>query len=270
MTTHGIDLIDKDNTGRMLLGLFEHVTNTGCTHTDKHLNEVGAGDSKERNFRLTSNSLGQQCLTSTWRANHQYALRNLPSQFLELARITQKVDQLGDILLGLLYTGNIGKSDLNLVLAEHARLALTEGHSTTASTATLHLAHEEYPDTDQQQHGEPGDEYLHQYSLLFRRLGVHGNAAIKQVSDKTRIIWRVGYKSLTIVHKTTNASALDIYPLHSSLLNVSNKLRVFKWLAGWSFCSKVVENRHQNDGNNHPENDVFCYIVQCNSRLQIN
>ena len=42
MTAHCIDLIDKDNTGRLLLGLLEHITHTRCADTDKHLDEIRA------------------------------------------------------------------------------------------------------------------------------------------------------------------------------------------------------------------------------------
>ena len=37
--SHGVDLIDKDDTWRFFIGLFEEVTNLGGTGTDKHLNK---------------------------------------------------------------------------------------------------------------------------------------------------------------------------------------------------------------------------------------
>ena len=40
VTTDRIDFIDKDNAGRLFLGLFEHVAHAGSAHADKHFDEV--------------------------------------------------------------------------------------------------------------------------------------------------------------------------------------------------------------------------------------
>ena len=45
----GIDLVDEDDRGRVLLGLLEQVADSGGADTDEHLDEVGAGDGVERN-----------------------------------------------------------------------------------------------------------------------------------------------------------------------------------------------------------------------------
>ncbi len=61
----GIDLVDEDNAGRLLLGLVEHVAHTGGAHADEHLDEVRTGDREEGDFRLAGDGLGQQGLTGT-------------------------------------------------------------------------------------------------------------------------------------------------------------------------------------------------------------
>src|SRR5690606_36661722 len=65
MATDGIDLVNENDAGRMLLGLLEHVAHAARTHTHKHLDEVGTGNGEERHLGLTRNGLGQQCLTGT-------------------------------------------------------------------------------------------------------------------------------------------------------------------------------------------------------------
>ena len=40
VTTDGVDLVDENNTGSLLLGLVEHVANTRCAYTDEHFHEV--------------------------------------------------------------------------------------------------------------------------------------------------------------------------------------------------------------------------------------
>ena len=40
-TSHGIDLVDKDDAGGFFLGLAEEIPYPGCSDADKHLDEVG-------------------------------------------------------------------------------------------------------------------------------------------------------------------------------------------------------------------------------------
>ena len=48
LTSYRIDLIDKDDAGRVLLGLLEQISDTGCADADEHFDEVGTADGKER------------------------------------------------------------------------------------------------------------------------------------------------------------------------------------------------------------------------------
>ena len=95
----------------MLLGLLEHVTDTCSTHADEHLDEVRTGDREERYLCLSGNRLRQQGLAGTRRADHQHALGNTATEFLELGRVAQELDQFEHFLLGLVATGDIGKGD---------------------------------------------------------------------------------------------------------------------------------------------------------------
>jgi hypothetical protein len=40
MAAHGVDLVNENNAGRVLLALFEEVADAACAHADEHLNEV--------------------------------------------------------------------------------------------------------------------------------------------------------------------------------------------------------------------------------------
>ena len=121
-----VDLVDEDNAGRVLLGLVEHIAYPRGTDANEHFHEVRTGNGKKWHLGLAGNCLGEQGLAGTRRTDHQHAAGNLAAQALELARVTQELDQLGDLLLGLLDAGHIGEGDLDLVLAQHARLALAE------------------------------------------------------------------------------------------------------------------------------------------------
>ena len=168
LAAYGVDFIDKDDARCRFLRLFEHVTNTGCTHTDEHFYEVRTGDSKERNFRFACNCFRQQRFTGTRRTYHQDAFRDLTAEFLEAARLTQILNQFSNFFFCFVAARNVSKGRFDLIFRQHARFALTKRHGTFA-TAALHLTHEEDPDTNQQQHREPGDEDRSQQAWFFRR-----------------------------------------------------------------------------------------------------
>ena len=54
----GVELVDEDDAGGLRLGLLKHVADTGRTDADEHLDEVAAGEAKERHPRLPRDGLG--------------------------------------------------------------------------------------------------------------------------------------------------------------------------------------------------------------------
>ena len=103
--------------------------------------------------------------------DHQHALGDLAAELLELAGVTEEVHHLRDLLLGLLGPGHILEGDLDLVLGQHARPALAEGHGPAPAHAALHLAHEEDPEPDQDKEREPVDQDRHQHDPASRGAG---------------------------------------------------------------------------------------------------
>ena len=172
----------------MLLRLLEHVANARGADTDEHLDEVRARDREEGHPRLTCDGLGQKRFTGTGRTHHQHAAGNLAAQTLELGRVAQKVDQLDDFVLGLLAAGHITEGDLHLIGRQHPRLALAEAHGPATTPATLHLAHEVNPDTNEQENRERRNEQLHQEGLALRRLALDDHILVAQGADQRPVI----------------------------------------------------------------------------------
>ena len=52
LTAHGIDFIDKDEAGRVLLALNEQVAHTRCADAHEHLDEIRTGNGEKGNSRL--------------------------------------------------------------------------------------------------------------------------------------------------------------------------------------------------------------------------
>ena len=156
VTADGVDFVDEDDAGCMLLALLEEVANTACADAHEHLDEVGAGDAEEGHASFACDGAGEESLAGTWRADHEHALGDAPAEPLELLGILEEGDDLLDLVLGLVGAGDVREGDLVLGVGEHASLALAEAHR--LATAGLELAHEDEEHEDDQHHRDEGDE----------------------------------------------------------------------------------------------------------------
>ena len=124
-----VDLVDEHDAGRVLLRLLEHVAHARRADADEHLDEVGAGDREERHLGLAGDRAREQRLAGAGRADHQHAARDAAAELLELGRVAQELDQLGDFLLRFVAAGDVGEGDRVVRLVEHARPALAEART---------------------------------------------------------------------------------------------------------------------------------------------
>ena len=267
MATDGIDLVDEDDAGRVLLRLIEHVPDAGRADTDEHLDEVGARDREERNLRLARDGLRQQRLTRTGLAHHQNAARNLAAEALELGRIAQEVDEFGDLLLRFFNARDVGKRHFDLILALQARTRFAEGHGTSTTAAALHLAHEEDPEADEQQEREPGDEDVDDHRPLLGRSHVDLDILRQQIVDQLIITWREGHEATAVApdardRSITRGFLLDFDALDLLGVDEIDELRVFDGAAVSDRLIEALEHGHQDDRDNDPENQILCHVVQ--------
>ena len=177
----GVDLVDEDDAGGLLLGLFEEVAHARCTHADEHLDKVGTRDREERHVRLTGHGLGQQRLARSRRAHEQCSLRNLGAKFFVFVRFLEKIDDLHDLDLGLLESGYIlERHALRVVLVENLRLGLTHIHDAAAAAgpaSTGHRAHDKEPRSDNDHPRQQVDQHRGPVVLLV--LIDHRNASAR-------------------------------------------------------------------------------------------
>ena len=108
---NGVNLINEDDAGGFLLGLFEQVAHLGSAHAHKHFHEFGAGHGEEGHVGFTGHRLGQHGLAGARRADEQDALGHLGTDVLVFAGVVQVVDDLLQVLLGFVLTGHIRKVD---------------------------------------------------------------------------------------------------------------------------------------------------------------
>ena len=257
----GVDLVDEDDARGVLLGLLEHVADARGADADEHFDEVRTGDGEERHLGFAGDGLGEQRLAGARAADHQHTAGNAPAELLELGRIAEELDQFGDVFLGLIAAGDIGEGDAVGRFVHQPRLALAEREG-AALAAALHLAHEEYPDADQQQHREPGDEDAHQEGLLLFGLGHDLDIVLEQVADHPQVRRRIGGDLLALGAGGLERAALDQHLADVAGFHFFEESRVVDDVLGALTRIELVEDGHQDDANDHPDRQVFEHIIQ--------
>ena len=147
LSAYSIDFIDEHDTRRILFGLVEEVTNTGCTHAHEHFYEVGAGYGEERHSRLSCRCLGNVSFSCSRRAYEKYSLRDSGSKFLVFARVLEEVDDFFKLLLFFLQTCYIIKGNLLFSALHHLGSGFGELERLAVSALVHHYIEQENQST---------------------------------------------------------------------------------------------------------------------------
>ena len=262
MPADRVDLVDEDDAGRVLLALLEHVAHPAGADADKHLDEIRAGDREERHIRLAGDRARQQRLAGAGRADQQHALRDLAAEPLKFLRVLQVLDDLLEFLLRLVDAGDILEGDAADLLGQQPRAALAETHRPAA--AALHLAHEEDPDADQQQHREPRDQHAEQRRhVLVDRRGGDPHALVDQPADQARIGRRVGAEGAAVGEMAGDVVALDRDVGDLAAIDVGDEIRKRerRLRAAGRGGLKQIEKRDEKQPDDDPEGEILAEIV---------
>ena len=239
---------------------------------DEHLDEVGTRDGEERHVRLTRDGAGQQRLAGAGRADQQAALGDLAAEALELLRVLEELDDLLQLVLGLIDAGHVLERDAALLFGQQARPRLAEAHRPAA--ARLHLAHEEHPDADQQQHREPGQQVVQQrVDVAVLRLGDHPHALVGQALHQRRIFRCVGLEGAAIGQLAGDGVPLDHHVADVTRVHLGNEVGVgdLRRVGVVGTRLEQVEQHHEQQGDDHPEREVAAEIAHLfrSSKTQI-
>ena len=182
MAAHRIDLVDKDDAGRLLFGLLEHVANPGRAYAHEHLDKVRARDREKRHLGLASDRLGEQGLTGSGLAHHEDTPWDATAQLLETTGITEKFNQLLHVLFCFLNPCNVGKSCGDLVFTQQLGFALAKAHrAATTACPTLHLPHKEHEHRNNKQDREARNQQLRPNRLLLGLLTLDRHVVRQQI-----------------------------------------------------------------------------------------
>ena len=170
LATHGIDFVNEQNTGGVLLTGFKQVAHAASTHAHEHFHKVRTRHAKERHTCFACNSAGEQSLTGTRRANQQGALRNAAAQGIKLFRVLQEFNEFLQVLLGFVAASYIVKGGL-LFAVKLASLALAKAEGALAAATHLAVHHqvEEYNQENCRQECDngvdPGAGFVNDFDL---------------------------------------------------------------------------------------------------------
>jgi hypothetical protein len=166
LTAHGVDLVDEDDAGSVLLALLEQVADPAGADTDEHLDEVTAGDGEERHPGLAGDGSGEEGLAGSRRPHQQHALGDATAEAGELAGILEELDDLDQLLLGLVRSGDVLEGDLPTVIRQQLRAGLAEAHGLAA--ADLELTHDQQEQDQEQHHRQGGGQHRDQPAVWLR------------------------------------------------------------------------------------------------------
>src|SRR3989475_262584 len=255
-----VDLVHEDDAGGVLLTLLEQIAHTGSTDAHEHLHEVGARDREERDVRLAGDRLREQRLARARRPDEQHALRDLSTELLELLRVFQEIDDLAQLFLGLVHPGDILKGDFVLLLRNQPGPRLPEAQRLGA--APLHLAHEEDPDADEEQHRHPLQEDRVP-GVGVGRLHRDADTAVLQGLDEVGIFDDVRALRLRrILERVRDEVAADDDGLDPTLIERLEELgEVRLFLAALLRPLEDGEQEDDDEADHHPQREVLVDLV---------
>ena len=165
-----VDLVDEHDRGRRGLRLGEQVAHARGADADDHLDELRGGHREERHAGLPGHRAREQGLARPRRAAQEHAARDPRAELRVLRRVTEEVDDLRELLLGLLDASDVVEGHAlgrRLVLP---RLRTTESEHAAARSAGAAQVPE--PEAEEEQRRpEVHENALPQRSLADRRLG---------------------------------------------------------------------------------------------------
>ena len=135
---HCINLINKNDTGSVILTILKEVTNPGSAHAHKHFHEIRSGNRKKRNTCFSSHSFSQQCFTGSRRSHQKHTLGNSGSYLSIFLRFLQKIYDFHQIFFFFIKTSHILEGHLLILVCGHLCTTLAKVHHLGIAAASAH------------------------------------------------------------------------------------------------------------------------------------
>src|SRR5215208_4494773 len=182
--SYGIELVDKDDRRGVLAGLLEEVAHATSADAHEQLDELRGAQGEERYTRLARDGPRQERLARSRGSHQEHAFRCRSPKAGVLLGVLEKVHDLDELVLRLIYAGDVVEGDLRVLLLVVAPgAAPTDAREGAAHTATLLLSAPIEPDVaaDQEQRRTEGEEErLPPATAFLYRLGADLDAVVDQ------------------------------------------------------------------------------------------
>jgi hypothetical protein len=258
----GVDLVDEDDAGGVLLALLEEVPDAARAHAHEHLDEVGAGDGEEGHSGLAGHGPGEERLPRARRAHEQDALGDAAAQLGELLRVLEEGDDLLELVLGLVDAGHVGEGDLVVVLGHQLGLRLAEAHGLPA--ARLQLAHEEEEEEEEEDEGQVLHEDRHPERVLVGLLVEDLHALLLEpVEDRPGGVERAdGVEVAAVPQVTVVVRVLDGHVPDVSRLDLGDEVGEGELLLLPAVLGEELVEGHEHEDEDDPQQDGLVGLAQ--------
>ena len=163
-----VDLVEEHQRRRLLLRLLEQLAHARGAQAHEHLDELRAAHEEERHVRLAGDGAREQRLAAPGGPEQQHALGDASAQPLVLLRVRQELDDLAELLLGLVDARDVGERGLELLAVVDLDLVLA--HVQRARGARAHPPeHEPVDGEHDQQEGQEVEDHRQQDAGLLER-----------------------------------------------------------------------------------------------------
>ena len=154
-----VQLVDEDDRRRRLLRLLEEVAHARGAHAHDRLDELRGREVEEGGVRLAGDRAGEQRLAGPGRAVEQDAVRDPRAELRVALRVLQEVDDLDELVLGLVDPGDVVEGDaLLLVRLDPPRGGAAEAAEDAAPSRPRLAADEPDEEADQEQPREEAEQ----------------------------------------------------------------------------------------------------------------
>ena len=197
LATDRVDLINEDDAGHRLFGLFKQITHAGCADADIHFNKIGARDRVKRHAGFAGAGAGEQRFAGTRRAYQQHAVRDARAEGVEFAGCFEEFDNLLQFGFFFIGAGHISEGSLALAFLLVLDLGAPDVHQAAAPCpAAVHRHEEQHHAADHkgiEQDLKPGDRIPQaNHVILHRGVGVGLVVGINIPLDIFKEISRIG------------------------------------------------------------------------------
>ena len=146
---NGVELVDEDDARGMTAGVAEHLTDARRTDAGIHLDEIGSARKQKRHVGFTGDRAREKRLAGARRSDQQNTLGNATANGGEATGLAQEIDDLLDLFLRFVDTGDVGERGDARLLVGLTRPALESQNTTRRGAIQREPEDREKPGAEQ-------------------------------------------------------------------------------------------------------------------------